>query len=294
MKDVSFVIGVLLLVCLFYQCYTKAREYLTDDSPVGYHSNSPHHAEHLRRLRERLSKRRGGKDGTAAPDEDNAGSVATRQELIEHNLFGQKIRREESVRELARLLAVARGGAVDEELGEAEASIKPDFTCSLSEAIDTIDAATVTPQPHTTDPIATAVATPPEPPSCSANGPPKDQRDLEPIRTLWSSLANHPSGSERSNDSKAAPPTACPANPSAAALSAHTFECSVCLDPYASGAVVAWAKHGGSNGRETECDHIFHKECLVAWLQDHDDCPLCRRKVVHADAEARFAGWGTG
>ena len=269
MKDVSFVIGFLLLVCLYYGFYIKAREYLTDDSPVGYHSNDPNHAEYLRRLCERLSERRGGKDGTAAPDEDNAGSVATRQELIEHNLFSRKIWREESVRELARLLAEARGGAVDEELGEAVRSNRYDRCCHG-------DATTTS---NRSD--------------CHGCG------DAARTAILHSyfvehSLANHPSVSERSNDSKAAPPTACPANPSAAALSAHTFECSVCLDPYASGAVVAWAKHGGSNGRETECDHIFHKECLVAWLQDHDNCPLCRRRVVHADAAVRFAGWGKG
>ena len=29
----------------------------------------------------------------------------------------------------------------------------------------------------------------------------------------------------------------------------------------------------------------------MSWLERHDDCPLCRRKVVHANAEVRFAGW---
>ncbi len=26
----------------------------------------------------------------------------------------------------------------------------------------------------------------------------------------------------------------------------------------------------------TSCGHIFHRKCLMTWLKDHDDCPLCR------------------
>jgi hypothetical protein len=80
-------------------------------------------------------------------------------------------------------------------------------------------------------------------------------------------------------------------------------ECSICLEQYSPNDIIAWAKDGGdtpptsSSGTTptsyyTGCDHIFHKECLVAWLlQGHDECPLCRRRVIHADANVRFAGW---
>jgi len=80
-------------------------------------------------------------------------------------------------------------------------------------------------------------------------------------------------------------------------------ECSICLEQYSPNDTIAWAKDGGdtpptsssgttSTSYYTGCDHIFHKECLVAWLlQGHDECPLCRRRVIHADANVRFAGW---
>jgi len=49
--------------------------------------------------------------------------------------------------------------------------------------------------------------------------------------------------------------------------------CSVCLEPYKGGDIVATLKpsFGG-----TSCKHKFHKDCLLEWLQDHEDCPLCR------------------
>ncbi|KAL3807628.1 hypothetical protein ACHAXA_005258 [Cyclostephanos tholiformis] len=87
----------------------------------------------------------------------------------------------------------------------------------------------------------------------------------------------------------------------------HNMECSICLDQFSPGDEIAWAKDGGdlptSNNYHSAavndgagemmmgCDHIFHGRCLVAWLQHHDECPLCRRTLVHADADVRFAGW---
>ena len=69
------------------------------------------------------------------------------------------------------------------------------------------------------------------------------------------------------------------------------IECSICLDTFTSGEEIAWAKDSGSSSIEVGCDHIFHKECLVSWLLHRDECPLCRRLLVHADADVRFAGW---
>ncbi|KAL3764048.1 hypothetical protein ACHAW5_003997 [Stephanodiscus triporus] len=90
----------------------------------------------------------------------------------------------------------------------------------------------------------------------------------------------------------------------------HKMECSICLDQFSPGDEIAWAKDGdppppsssSSSSSSSSapaafadnnvgCDHIFHRGCLVAWLMNHDECPLCRRRLVHADADVRFAGW---
>ena len=28
-----------------------------------------------------------------------------------------------------------------------------------------------------------------------------------------------------------------------------------------------------------KCNHIFHKKCLLNWLKDHDNCPLCKHNL---------------
>jgi hypothetical protein len=42
------------------------------------------------------------------------------------------------------------------------------------------------------------------------------------------------------------------------------FECSIC--------------YGGSETPTviTECDHIYHVECLEKWMEQNNSCPLCR------------------
>lgn len=56
----------------------------------------------------------------------------------------------------------------------------------------------------------------------------------------------------------------------------HKPECSICLCPYEDGETVCWAKND-------ECDHIFHEDCIVQWLVDHDECPLCRTNLLEYD-----------
>mmetsp|Transcript_31021 Transcript_31021/g.45171 ORF Transcript_31021/g.45171 Transcript_31021/m.45171 type:complete len:285 (-) Transcript_31021:338-1192(-) len=45
--------------------------------------------------------------------------------------------------------------------------------------------------------------------------------------------------------------------------------CAICLDHYEPGDTLAWGKHD-------TCNHVFHQDCIAGWLQNHDDCPLCR------------------
>lgn len=70
--------------------------------------------------------------------------------------------------------------------------------------------------------------------------------------------------------------------------------CSICLEAYKAGDIVARLK---SNGEETadhhdhnndndhdhsnECHHWFHEDCIMEWLQNHDECPLCRVDMIH-------------
>ena len=45
--------------------------------------------------------------------------------------------------------------------------------------------------------------------------------------------------------------------------------CPICCEDYVKGDDVAWS-------RNEECCHAFHTDCIVPWLMDHDDCPMCR------------------
>eukprot|EP00585_Thalassiosira_rotula_P010764 CAMPEP_0196134594 /NCGR_PEP_ID=MMETSP0910-20130528/3462_1 /TAXON_ID=49265 /ORGANISM="Thalassiosira rotula, Strain GSO102" /LENGTH=372 /DNA_ID=CAMNT_0041394557 /DNA_START=120 /DNA_END=1238 /DNA_ORIENTATION=+ len=362
-----FIVISFILVC--YHCCikgTRERGYDRD------HDESRNH-EDLRRFRERLSERAAAQaqDGNNGDDSDANANTPARKELIEKNLFSRTIQREESVKELSRLLAISRGGVVDEELGLGGASTHaPDdddapasgagdedsggATCSagadhsdllrdpnasmtdalaasessmpspsapassLTEVATTTATTTTT---TTTDTIATALSSAPSnPPAATTNIPPKlNPITLEPIRNLWSNLThNIQNGSERSlshslremsgttpvaDESGQTNNTACPpvVRKNSFLNTAQKLECSICLDQYSPNDTICWAKDGGdpptlssasvSLNNDMGCDHIFHKECIVAWLQDHDECPLCRRKVVHMDPDTRFAGW---
>ena len=144
---------------------------------------------------------------------------------------------------------------------------------------------------------------------------------LDPIRNLWSNLTsnNNLNRSERETITSAVTSlpksstnfqkdtTSCSRNTyhTHNGIVQHKLECSICLEQFTSGDTIAWAKDGGdpppsalntaapvvATNNDAGCDHIFHSECLNAWLLDHSECPLCRRIVVHADAETRFLGW---
>ena len=59
-------------------------------------------------------------------------------------------------------------------------------------------------------------------------------------------------------------------------------ECSICLADYQEGDVVVWAK-------TDRCNHIFHEECIEQWLERHDNCPLCREKILEDDDDSAEA-----
>eukprot|EP00980_Cylindrotheca_fusiformis_P003416 scaffold763_cov98-Cylindrotheca_fusiformis.AAC.1 len=49
----------------------------------------------------------------------------------------------------------------------------------------------------------------------------------------------------------------------------QSSECSICLELYKAGDTICVSK-------SPDCDHVFHEECISAWLSTHDHCPLCR------------------
>mmetsp|Transcript_17533 Transcript_17533/g.25108 ORF Transcript_17533/g.25108 Transcript_17533/m.25108 type:complete len:281 (+) Transcript_17533:66-908(+) len=49
--------------------------------------------------------------------------------------------------------------------------------------------------------------------------------------------------------------------------------CSICLDDYVIGEEVCWSQN-------PDCYHAFHKDCIIAWLMEHKDCPVCRREYL--------------
>jgi len=46
--------------------------------------------------------------------------------------------------------------------------------------------------------------------------------------------------------------------------------CSICFDEFD-------AKENITMSRNTKCCHIFHSDCIMAWLEGHNNCPICRR-----------------
>ncbi|XP_030073847.1 E3 ubiquitin-protein ligase RNF126 [Microcaecilia unicolor] len=47
------------------------------------------------------------------------------------------------------------------------------------------------------------------------------------------------------------------------------LECPVCKDDYTV----------GENVRQLPCNHLFHNDCIVPWLEQHDTCPVCRKSL---------------
>lgn len=59
----------------------------------------------------------------------------------------------------------------------------------------------------------------------------------------------------------------------------HDAECSICLEQYQRGDVICASK-------KKECNHLFHKKCLMEWMMiNNDRCPLCRVDFMKDDED---------
>ena len=54
-------------------------------------------------------------------------------------------------------------------------------------------------------------------------------------------------------------------------------ECTICISPFENGEVLSCLP----------CDHRFHEECIVLWLDRSSTCPLCKRDATHQDLQPR-------
>ena len=46
--------------------------------------------------------------------------------------------------------------------------------------------------------------------------------------------------------------------------------CSICLEEYIDDRKL----------NKLKCGHIYHKECIMKWIKNNNECPLCRKEVI--------------
>lgn len=49
--------------------------------------------------------------------------------------------------------------------------------------------------------------------------------------------------------------------------------CAICLESFSVGDDLCLSYN-------KECDHVFHKDCIIKWLINHEDCPNCRSTFI--------------
>jgi len=261
------------LVC-FGCCYYKIS---TTPSSQNNNRSDTQHDRDLRQIRQRLSERGNRPRVGVTSSGDTSDDIAVdRKELIKKNLFTRVIQREESVRELCEVLSISRGSyEVDEELGSVAAADRT-TTSTPSESSQPSPSAPSLESDTTND--ATAVQTE------------QTTESTLPVHRLLANLI----GSEREDGLFSNIPNTNNTTKKQELSNDNTtkqLECSICLECYSPNDTIAWAKDGGTNSSDAGCDHIFHQECLYAWLHEHSDCPLCRRVILHEDTDTRFDLW---
>lgn len=53
--------------------------------------------------------------------------------------------------------------------------------------------------------------------------------------------------------------------------------CSICLDSL-----------GDRDKCKTICNHSFHTSCLLIWINENSNCPMCRHKLIEKKPEIKM------
>ncbi|XVE92941.1 hypothetical protein REPUB_Repub01dG0147200 [Reevesia pubescens] len=70
-------------------------------------------------------------------------------------------------------------------------------------------------------------------------------------------------------------------------LNSEFNQCAVCMDEFKE----------GTEAKQMPCKHLYHKDCILPWLEMHNSCPVCRHELPtdDPDYERRVRGaQGTG
>lgn len=62
------------------------------------------------------------------------------------------------------------------------------------------------------------------------------------------------------------------------------ISCAICLVDYCHGEKIRTSSRG--------CHHVFHEQCILTWLEQHNECPCCRAEVLHSGDNAAFIADG--
>ncbi|CAL9190456.1 unnamed protein product [Musa hybrid cultivar] len=58
-------------------------------------------------------------------------------------------------------------------------------------------------------------------------------------------------------------------------LASDEAQCSVCMETFKL----------GDEAKQMPCKHIFHKDCILPWLELHNSCPVCRHELPTDDPD---------
>ncbi|KAG9442651.1 hypothetical protein H6P81_018505 [Aristolochia fimbriata] len=104
-------------------------------------------------------------------------------------------------------------------------------------------------------------------------GNPDDYLDAAGYEVLLQNMAENDGGSRRG-----APPaarSAVAALPGVEIGEGENHVCAICKEGMAA----------GEKGKKLPCEHVYHGDCIVPWLDARNSCPVCRFELPTDDAE---------